>query len=487
MAPSCEAESMVNIRLAASGQFLDIDPGPGLSTGFWVDPTTTAAAADQTGSALAPFRTIAQGVTALKVSLAGGGTLFLLPGDYGGENVNWAPAGLSELEETLTLQGFGGVSGIGTITIAGSLDSSFVAFVFLLGLNLTPNVSGRAVQAVATTGQVLLVGHDVLIGEVAGATAGLEALDVQGQHFQIDGQLVCNGLRGTDIVVNGAAQFAGDLHVEQSRFAEAVSGDFTSVQLGDCRFAAGADFSLATGDLVARDTLFLRGLSAPELASAQLWSCTVQGQAGDVFTCSALQAHACRLEMPLTATGSVEWFEVVGGTFDGGPSALTGPAFVLERSSLAGNVTATGEIQIDQQTWEQAERAGFTLTSPNTNWVDVPDAQSTLGNAGAAPVVHTVVPAGHVPGIYMLGAVLVSRVAAAGTVAITAQFTDPNAGAQNIQIGSAAINPVGQKLGASLLVVSSGVAAIRVTFTPAGVGAGASLDYWSSARPFGNI
>lgn len=89
----------------------------------------------------------------------------------------------------------------------------------------------------------------------------------------------------------------------------------------------------------------------------------------------------------------------------------------------------------------------------------------------AAPLTLTLLPAGHRAGIYSFSIGLAALVAAgAGTVAIDVSFDQPGVGAFTFNYsGGAPINAVPGGFLAPRQLMSSGLAPIRMTLTPAGV------------------
>ncbi len=108
-----------------------------------------------------------------------------------------------------------------------------------------------------------------------------------------------------------------------------------------------------------------------------------------------------------------------------------------------------------------------------------------IGWTAAAPLVLTVLPAGHGPGTYELIMAVIVRVAAgAGNITRSFGYSAPTFGATSIaQFGSTNINTTGHTpasfnvLGAE----SDGTAAITLTLVPAGVTGSPVLDVYATA------
>lgn len=103
----------------------------------------------------------------------------------------------------------------------------------------------------------------------------------------------------------------------------------------------------------------------------------------------------------------------------------------------------------------------------------------------AAPLTLTLLPAGHRAGVYSFSIALAALVAgSAGTVAIDATWDQPGVGSFTANYsGGAAINAVPGGFLAPRQIMSSGLAPIRVTLTPAAV-AGSPIVYVNFAVDF---
>lgn len=85
----------------------------------------------------------------------------------------------------------------------------------------------------------------------------------------------------------------------------------------------------------------------------------------------------------------------------------------------------------------------------------------------AAPLVLTLLPAGHPPGQYMMTCTqFVTTAGASGTLGYSLGWDQPNFGAATLNIGNANINATGLASTTQRSVESTGVSALTATFTP---------------------
>lgn len=470
------------VRLSPSGPVVDVGgaAGDGVTSVRWVDPATELPTADQTGSAIAPFKTLAQALVSLAaVPALSARTIVLADGDYGGESLEWAPAAGSELDRQLELVGFGGATNIGPLTVT---DADAIPVTLVLRSIGRFLASSASVAAIVATGQTVIELEDSSVGPITGGSDTA----VQGSR-STTAAVTTSVLRGTDFIFTDAVS-AVSVELQQSRFnAPATFDNAAVVRVSDCFFVDAVDAS-AAGSLIARDTVFSRGLAWPSGGPSELWSCTIDGEQGDACEGGAVSFHECNLVLPLAGSADVSLYECV---FLGDleiPLPVAGTNLTVSRTTLRGNVTASAELAIDRQSWQECLRRGFAATGATFNWLDIFSTQQTLASNLAAPVVHTLLPVGHPAGMYNVSFAIASRVGAAGTVTPTFQFTDPNLGLTNYNPSlAAALNPAGFKIGSIVSIPSSGATALTVTFTGTGLGAGVSVDLRSTLVPAGDL
>lgn len=113
-----------------------------------------------------------------------------------------------------------------------------------------------------------------------------------------------------------------------------------------------------------------------------------------------------------------------------------------------------------------------------------------LGWNAAAPLVLTLLPAGHAPGMYFVGLVLVIRTApSTGTVTRSYQYTSPTFGAANISgFGAGSLTVLGAVAAGftTVSVQSTGAGPVTLTLTPAAItGATPVVDVYATALKVG--
>lgn len=178
----------MTIRQSPSGKFIDVGDGVApLSSFRWVDPETATPLADQTGSELAPFSTIAGAVAALEASGVASGTVALVDANYDGATLDLKGLSIARIE----LQGFGGAVNIGQIEMAGTtaLQLENVGNADAVGVASVAGLSGTPSVKVVGGSLGLLVGAIDAVLVDAVCTGGGSALSIDANGSTFDGAL----------------------------------------------------------------------------------------------------------------------------------------------------------------------------------------------------------------------------------------------------------------------------------------------------------
>jgi hypothetical protein len=111
-------------------------------------------------------------------------------------------------------------------------------------------------------------------------------------------------------------------------------------------------------------------------------------------------------------------------------------------------------------------------SNPSGTLVTPPFALGSPNYSAAAPLVMELEPLGHAPGMYEIVIThYVETVAGSGSVIVTIEYTPAGANSPNVNtVGTFGITVANSNLNALRNVLSSGASAIRLVYTPTGVG-----------------
>lgn len=256
--------------------------GVALTAALFVDPATSVAAPDQTGSAVAPFSTLQGAIDALP---AEGGSLLLTPGAYPNEEIN--------ATKSLALVGLAAGLGYPGALLAPGVDLSIVN--------------------VATSGDLSLVN----LQQINDATAG--------------GQLTIDGCKVNGDCTAGAGMLVRRSQIEFFSAAESVYGYESTFSHGGT--AAGSFFSDCTLALLGEFLYDFTTGGGP----SEFRNCLIEAQT----TCFDLKAWDCVVTATLGGFGTVELWSVSGGNQINAGGTLKADGCSLGGIAIAGVGTST--------------------------------------------------------------------------------------------------------------------------------------------------
>lgn len=415
-----------------------------LSLALFVDPGTLVPLAEQTGFIGLPFAAAQQAVDALPA-----GAVVLL---------SIGAAGPVTTSREISFRGLG---------VAGGADESMARLGSVVAAAAV-RFESLVVDEVFADGSAVLRGCNV--GTVTAAGGSVLMQDCSCGDVDVD-----HNLRLESTVLAGDSVVVGD-----------------SLEAFDSRVLA-TSISLPAGSLFARDTEFSGDLVA---SVADLQDCSLT-----VLTAGFADLDGCAIGAGgLAVTGLTLRNCTCAGaiaTAGGGAtiedcslqsSVAAAGDLTLLRSRVLGNVSVTGTLTIDLETYQSILNGGHTVTAGTAiSIVDLPAVVRVNGYTAGAILNMIVLAAGHLPGFYLISLAVVVRAAAtAGSVTRSYAFT--SAGALAIGgFGAAAITSVGPPNASftSISVYSDGVGPIRVLLTPAGVTGAPSLDVSAQAELIG--
>lgn len=431
-------------RLAPSGRFVTGGSSAAavpLSSALYVDLATTVPNADRNGAIVTPFAALAPAYAAA----LGGSALLLAP------TVSGASYAALTLDKALTVQ---------------SVDAA-----------PEPSYLSAPAQTVETECDGFTI-HDVAASFV--------------------------GLTITDLALPNAL---ASVALDACRVAALLSVSTTQLYAQNCVFTGSADVLV----------LFARSCSFASLivtdGSASLFDCTISGtftQTGAGFC----ELHGTQVLDSITVAGgitiaggcSVDIVNAVGGGFlldsscvsvtcDGdfvarnaridGPINVSSGNVDIRFCQLGGNVVL-GEgsnLTIDVVTYLAALQAGHSFTVPGVLTVigTTPQVVSS-GYTFAAPLVLTLQPVGHAPGLYAVGgSEVISTAGTSGTATSAITFSAPTVGPQSVVGNDLLVTPAGSESVDPIYIQSDGGVAIQVTFTPAAIVGSPVADVYMAA------
>lgn len=334
------------IRKGPSGTFVDVGGGSdeGVTSVRWVDPATTLDPSDQTGSAIAPYSTLAAAMASLQLAAVDEvvGTIICADGDYLDEGLTWTVAAE---DQVLEVMGFGNARNLGAFVIAGEtgtlkLDRLGVG----LGFSLTTDISA----------EVQLT--DCVVGAITGASLRISLLE----SCRVTGAVAIDGIeKASNSQFQDTLTIAGSggLEAADCFFQGAVTSD-QNVILTDCSCAALVSAPAAV-TFVARDTVFSNGLvySVLEATDCHFTS----GVEGTELDGGAALIQGGRCDLIVTSTGALQLYDVVFGGVGEQSANISCDSAIINGCLLNGDLAVVGELQIDSTTYQQAVD-GFTVT-----------------------------------------------------------------------------------------------------------------------------
>ncbi len=426
---------------------------------IWVDPATQAEVSQQTGSISAPFATIVQALEALQAyssatSIASG-TIILADGEYTDETINWDEADAATLRQ-IDLVGFGAATVTGTWNITGDLGNT------TLNVTNVGNPSEVGLNVAAVSGNVFLRMTQGTLGEVSGplratlndvyCTEDVNVTTITAVNCRCDGAVNMSSTGTlTNVSVGGSIGCDGPLTINPG-----------------CRI---------DGDTVCSDLLEARDsrlLSITTLGTATLKSCTVPfGIVGGGV--GSVNADCC-------AIGQSSAIDVFNAKFST-VSSTQATTVLLEdcRVEDVSTITCTN-LFVDALTYEKAIRASCTFTATSTTITGLP---ATAGNKtynAAAPLVVTILPAGHLPGIYVAEVVVfVQTASSAGNFTSALGWNQPSFGPATLAFAATNVTATGLVFTINRAIQSAGDAAITFTMTPAAIGTAPVINVQATA------
>lgn len=470
-------------RLSPSGRTLT--PGTGaalpLSSAFYADLATTVPIADRNGAIVTPFATLEdaydvatagdvlllaatlgsaayaaqtvdvsltiQGINAAPEQTQLNGPSPFVQTKCDGFAVNTAQLGLVGLQITaLDLNSLASVVAldsckVGTVTSQASTDNPLYALGCIFSGNVSP-VTGLFART-----SILKAGLDIAAG---GAT------------------LIDCTVTGGDVNQTGIG-FTVELHATRVQGSLSLEGD---AEVLDGSNVGG----ISSNGLDLFDSLAgaLTTVAAAGLRNARATSLNCGGAASVIDS-------AIGGALTVTADLTLQGGSVAGAITVGGNATI-------RACSLGGDLTVTGTLTIDDVTYTSAQQQGHTITAGTLVVLGGLNGQAkTLGYTAAAPVSLMLLPAGHPPGIYLVGVESNVRTAASGgslTPALT--FSTPTTGAvSNTQLIFSSLIATGVASLTPRTFESTGATAMVLTYTPAVVTGSPVIDIFASANRIG--
>lgn len=449
--------------------------GDPLNASFWVDP---GVASTGNGSATSPFLTIAEAtaaLAALKATEDIQGIVFLAAGDYGAEAVSWAALNDADLNRnSIVFCSWGGAAtNIGDVSLTGAVGGLMsVTFIQVAIANLTMVAESCSITFDgAVCGGTLTGNIDTSLnvrnnsnlnlvstfGSVSGSNSFIDTLDgCSAQLFGCIGAAITNGV---DTLMRSCPSTSG--------------GSWTSLEggtfdLDDCRIA---DLS-ATGAATIRD-------------------CHFQGVINTLEVFGGATFDNCVIDNPNVDSGGADL--TLNNCRFSNPTDVSAENLTVRNTFPTGFYSAGDTLTIDKSSYEAGLKGGFTITAVvGIEISDVLDGLESIGYTAAAPLVLTLMPAGHLPGMYSLGWDITVRTAAgAGSLTRTFSYSIPTSGAvttstvgnQLPATGLGRPTPSGTNPSAycNVMVRSDGVNAITMTITPAGIAGAPVMDVYGCA------
>jgi hypothetical protein len=171
-------------------------------------------------------------------------------------------------------------------------------------------------------------------------------------------------------------------------------------------------------------------------------------------------------------------FETIEASEVDNDSGVPGATVKAALDSLAGNVASLDSSDVANVSGV----VGATVTAALDTLAALPVGKGNKTWNAAAPLVVTILPSGHPPGLYQVEISSFNKVVATGTYTSALTWDQPGFGAASLAFGSVNINATGLTFTVDRSFESSGGAAIVWTATPAGVSGSPNLSVLASAQ-----
>lgn len=354
------------VRQAPSGKVIIVDDttGQGVTSVRWVDPQTELDPANQDGSAVAPYSTLTAALVSLEQAAVGSatpsvlGTIICSDGDYGGEELSWAPTG--DADKRLELFGFGGAFNF-SIELAGDVNG----FLSLEGL-------GRSSADTIPVTAAGLVQHDLKIRNCfMGALTCTAVLITRLDNTNVYGAISADRIIGVSNaeIFSTVTVASGNITANNTRFLDAVSCDAGGdIVLKDCVFF-GFVSAAEGGTHSARDTEYRAGLSYAG-ATLDATDCLFTGEEGASFIGADATIQGGRCDLVLQSSGALDLYDVVFGGA-GEQAANVSCASATVNGCVLNDLAVVGELQIDTTSYQQAIN-GNAVTFATLVFTDAP-------------------------------------------------------------------------------------------------------------------
>lgn len=354
------------VRLSPSGKVVVVDDttGQGVTSVRWVDPATPLDPSVQDGSAIAPYSTLTAALVSLQAQAAGSetptvlGTIICSDGDYGGEELSWAPTG--DADQRLELLGFGGAFNF-SIELAGDVNG----FLSLEGL-------GRSSADTIPLTAPGVVAHDLKIRNCfMGALSCASVQISQLEYTKVYGAISAD----RTLEVSNAEIFStltvesGNITADNTRFLDAVTcnggGDIVLRDVVFFGFVSAGE----GGTHSARDTEYRAGLSYAG-AALEATDCLFTGDEGAQFIGGDATIQGGRCDLVLQSAGDINLYDVVFAGAGEQPANVSCQNAVVNGCVL-NDLAVVGELQIDTTSYQQAVN-GNAVTFGTLVFTDAP-------------------------------------------------------------------------------------------------------------------
>lgn len=467
-----------------------------LSIEVWVDPTTTVAPASQDGSIGAPFDSISDALDYLqtqKATIPAVGTVYLGNGDYAGETIDWpvVDADGTAAQNSLVLIGQGGVFNIGNINLNGTEEGENAPIIIIRDIGMDSLVEeGLGIDSISMPGEggictLQLVNCRVQNGinnvadfqtiklirsYVGGSTSLASAEVIDSTILNITGMTGTNSFRDSTI---------GDIDLQDENV---VVKSFNTRFIGTtCR---------------------LQGSLSSEYRNCQMdFNTGIIGH-GTFTNCSGFGSEplsisgqptfdACTFAVSeINGTAIDTYINMYGCRTNGAEgSAISSPSLRMEQCEWGGSLSIDTELQMDLSSYQTILKGGHLISGASTfNLTDVPDPQQSNTWDGDEPVVLTLLPLGHKPGIYLISASIYSHATDTAEISGSVAWSQPLAGAETFAFGTAdASGGGGMLFSGTCAIQSDGTADITWTVSATGVGENLDVDINASCLIQGAI